>query len=104
MPPATVDPGGPAMSQLMLGRTRSSQPQTHDQVPSREELAKLNQDVMASAKMAREFLERQGYALPDAQGNRVSLSYTLLLLPTIPHPVYCQRECEWLPLYWNKRL
>jgi len=41
---------------------------------------KLNQDILVNAKQAREYLEKQGYAPADAQGNRTSLSYTLLLL------------------------
>ena len=41
---------------------------------------KLNQDILVNAKQAQEYLEKQGYALADAQGNRTSLSYTLLLL------------------------
>jgi len=55
-------------------------------VPSREELVRLNQDVMASTKMAREFLKRPGYAPMDTQGNRASLSYTLLLLAHYASP------------------
>jgi len=35
---------------------------------------------MSSTKVAKEFLERQGYTPTGAQGNRASLSYTLLLL------------------------
>jgi len=64
----------------MQPRTRSSQSLTHEHVPTREELAKLNQDVLSSEKQAWEFLERQGYAPTDVQGNQALLSYTLLLL------------------------
>jgi len=41
---------------------------------------KLNQDIIANAKQAWEYLKKQGYALTDTQGNHTSLSYTLLLL------------------------
>jgi len=77
MPTVAVDPGGPPTTQP---RTRSSQSLAHEHVPTREELAKINQDVLANAKQAREYLEKQGYAPADAQGNQATLSYSLLLL------------------------
>ena len=77
MPTIAVNPGGPTAMQL---RTRSSQSLTHEHIPTHEELAKLNQDVLASTKQAREFLKKQVYAPADVQGNQASLSYTLLLL------------------------
>jgi len=66
MPTIAVDPGGPTATQP---RMRSSQSLTHEHVPTHEELAKLNQDVLASTTQAREFLKKQGYAPADVQGN-----------------------------------
>jgi len=40
----------------------------------------MNKDSPATAAQAREYLESEGYALPDAQGGKAKLSYTLLLL------------------------
>jgi len=59
-------------------RTRSSQGVAR--MPSREELVKLNQDLMSSAAQAREYLEKLGYALVDVQGEKTTLSHMLLLL------------------------
>ena len=66
MTTVAVDPSGPTTTQP---RTRSSQSLTHEHVPTCEELTKLNQVILASAKQAWEFLERQGYAPADVQGN-----------------------------------
>ena len=41
---------------------------------------KVNKDSLTMAAHAREFLEKEGYALPDAWGGKAKLSYTLLLL------------------------
>ena len=83
MPVVAVNPSGPTPTQP---RTRSSQSLSHEHIPTRDELAKINQDVLANAKQAREYLEKQGYAPADAQGNRASLSYTLLLLAHYASP------------------
>jgi len=40
----------------------------------------MKHGILPSAKAAREFLEKQGYAPVDAQGNKASLAYMLLLL------------------------
>ena len=45
-----------------------------------EELIKMNKDSTTMAAQAREFLEKEGYAPPDARGVKALLSYTLLLL------------------------
>jgi len=63
---------GPVVQQV-------SQPKDPESVLSRD-LAKIRQDAMPSIKSAREFLEKQGYAPVDTQGNRASMAYTLLLL------------------------
>jgi len=62
MPMAVVDPGGSA---IMQPRMRSIQSLTHNHIPMREELVKLNQDVLANAKQAWEYLEKHGYAPAD---------------------------------------
>src|SRR5882724_3252992 len=54
--------------------------QSNSHRPSCKELARINQDALTSAMQACEYLEKQGYAPPDANGSRESLSYTLLLL------------------------
>jgi len=77
MPTVAVDPGGPPM---MQPRMRSSPSLAHEHTPSQEELAKINQDVLANTKLAWEYLEKQGYAPADMQGNQAMLSYSLLLL------------------------
>jgi len=41
------------------------------------ELIKMNQDSMSSAEQAQEYLEKQGYAPPDAHGSKAALSYPL---------------------------
>ena len=43
-------------------------------------MAKINQDIMAMVKLAQEFLEGEGYMPEDAQGNKASLTHSLLLL------------------------
>jgi len=45
-----------------------------------KELIKMNKDLTTMAAQVREFLEKEGYAPPDARGGKASLSYTLLLL------------------------
>src|SRR5882724_13026572 len=40
----------------------------------------MNKDLLATAAQAREYLEKEGYALPDAWGGMAKLSYMLLLL------------------------
>jgi len=60
--------------------TRSKSTQGNDHIPSCKELTRINQNALTSATQAHEYLEKQGYALPDANGSRASLSYTLLLL------------------------
>src|SRR5882672_7647140 len=40
----------------------------------------MRQDVMPTAKLARDFLEKHGYVPTDTQGNKASLVYSLLLL------------------------
>jgi len=49
-------------------------------VPTLEELMKANKDSLTTAAHVREFLEKEGYALPNTRGGRAKLSYTLLLL------------------------
>jgi len=53
----------------MQPRTRSSQSLSHKHIPTQEELTKINQDILANTKQAREYLEKQGYAPADMQGN-----------------------------------
>jgi len=45
-----------------------------------EELMKLNKDSVMTAVKAREYLEKEAYAPPDAWGGRAKLSYMLLWL------------------------
>src|SRR5882724_10179927 len=80
MPRTPVGVGGPTTSQLQSTQiqTRSSQATGH--LPTHEELIEKNQDSMALMVQAQEFLEKQGYAHPDVQGEKASLSHTLLLL------------------------
>jgi len=66
MPMVVVDPSG---STTMQPRIRSSQSLTHEHIPTQEELAKINQDVLTKSKQAWEYLEKQGYAPVDMQGN-----------------------------------
>ena len=40
----------------------------------------MNKDSTTMAVQVQEFLEKEGYALPDARGGKAMLSYTLLLL------------------------
>ena len=56
-------------------------------MPSHEELVKINQDVLSLAAQACKYLEKEGYALVDANGARALLTYTLLLLThcTLPN-------------------
>jgi len=58
MPAVAIEPVGPAVAQPTQGRTLSSQSLTYDHIPTREELVKLNQDILANAKQPREFLEK----------------------------------------------
>jgi len=67
----------PQPSQIQT-RTRASK--GLEQVPTHKELAKMNKDSLTMAAQAREYLEKEGYALPDAWGGRAKLSYMLLLL------------------------
>jgi len=46
-------------------------------------------------KQPREFLEKQGYALVDAQGDRASLAYTLLFLAHCAPPSILL-NCIWV--------
>src|SRR5882724_9040272 len=59
-------------------RTRANK--ALEQLPMYEELIKMNKDSTTTAAQVREFLEKEGYAPPDARGGRAMLSYTLLLL------------------------
>ena len=58
--------------------TRSNQEPGH--ILTYEELLKKNKELIKMATQVREYLEKQGYVLPDEQGGRTLLSYTLLLL------------------------
>jgi len=49
-------------------------------VLTHEELVNMNKDLLTTAAQAREYLEKEGYVLPDAWGGRAKLSYMLLLL------------------------
>jgi len=49
---------------------------------------------------AREYLEKEGYALPDVQGGRAKLSYMLLLLL---HAVPLSKALEQLPHCWSMK-
>ena len=48
-----------------------------DHTPTCDELVKVNQDSFLLAEQAQEYLEKQGYAPPNAQGGKAALSYTL---------------------------
>ena len=41
---------------------------------------KILKESMETAEQARDYLDKQGYALKDVQGDRAMLSHTLLLL------------------------
>jgi len=71
---------GPAALQPSQPHRRASQTRDPEGMPSREDLAKIQQDVMSLAKQARELLEKQGNTLVDAQGNKALLAHSLLLL------------------------
>src|SRR5882672_6182835 len=78
--PPVTSPEGRAVSQTNSVRTRASQAQQSEHIPSREELMKKNEDVMNSVKQAHDYLEEQRYIPKDTQGNRTSLVHMLLLL------------------------
>jgi len=78
MPKMPVGTGGHVTPQPTQTCSRSSQGANH--LPSNEELARLNQDLMSSMAQAHEYLEKLGYAPTDAWGEKATLSHTLLLL------------------------
>jgi len=73
-----IDTGSHVMLQPTQTHTRSSQ--DADQLLSCEELVKLNQDLMSSTTQACEYLEKLGYVPTKVQGEKGTLSHTLLLL------------------------
>jgi len=75
-----MGPEGQMMPLTSQVRTRESQAQVKGHTPWNEELIKLKKDMLSSTKQAHNYLENQGYMLKDAQGNKASLMYTLLLL------------------------
>ena len=68
------------MPQLPRSQIRTRSNQEPGRTPTYEEFLKKNKELIKSTTQAREYLEKQGYTLPDEQGGRTSLSYTLLLL------------------------
>jgi len=62
----------------MDARDRSNQ--GSEQLPPHKELDKIHKDLMLSLDQAREYLEKQGYAPPNVQGEKAPLSYVFLLL------------------------
>ena len=48
-----------------------------DNTPKHDDLVKMDQDSMSSAEQAQDYLEKQGYAPPDAHSGKAALSYTL---------------------------
>ena len=61
-------------------KMRVSQMQNRGRILSQEELARVNQDIMATEKLVRDFLVGEGYMPADVQNDKVSLTHILLLL------------------------
>jgi len=78
--PTLAGSGSQATSQPQTSQIRTRANKGLERVPTLEELMKANKDSLATAAHAREFLEKEGYAPPDARGCRAKLSYMLLLL------------------------
>ena len=98
--PTLAGSGGQATSQLQTSQICTRANKGLERVPTLEELMKANKDLLTMAAHAREFLEKEGYAPPDARGGRAKLSYMLLLLlhaapPSIPPKGLEQLQCCW---------
>jgi len=67
-----------------------------------EEFIRMTQDALTSVAQAHNYLEKQGYALADTNGSRVSLSYTLLLTHCAPPNILPRgiRAVATLPYYF----
>src|SRR5882724_3235100 len=77
---AMAEMGGRTHLQLQPSQICTRANQMPDSILTYEELLRMNKDASTSAAQAREYLEKQGYTLLDAQGRLATLSYMLLLL------------------------
>jgi len=78
MPKVPPEPGSHDTLQQSHGQTRANQ--AAKQLLTSEELMKILKESMETAEHARDYLNKQGYTLKDVQGDRATLSHTLLLL------------------------
>src|SRR5882724_10042082 len=78
--PTTAGMGGHATPHPQPSQILTRANKALEQPPMYEELIKMNKDSTTMAVQVQEFLEKEGYALPDARGGKAMLSYTLLLL------------------------
>ena len=70
--PTPTGSGGHATPQPLPSQIRTRANRGLERTPTHEELARTNKDPLATAAQAREYLEREGYAPPDAQGGKPS--------------------------------
>src|SRR5882724_5541608 len=79
MPSTVPSPEGWATPAQSRAKMRASQLQNRGQILSREELARVNQDIMAMEKLVRDFLVGEGYMPVGIQDDKVSFAHVLLL-------------------------